>query len=214
MQIIIHRVNKIADLKNVPSEYGVEIDIRAYGDKLVLTHEPFESGDDLEEYLKNYHHAFVIFNIKEAGIEKRVIELAKKYKVKDYFLLDVEPYWIHHATEGGFKNIAIRYSENEPINMALKYKNKANWLWIDIPTKLPLSPTIVKQMKGYKTCLVCPERWGRPKEIALYIKKMKALKFNLDAVMTSMKHVPEWLALQDHYDSLGKKTKKAKATKK
>lgn len=126
--------------------------------------------------------------------------MAKKYNVKKYFLLDVEPYWIHHATEGGFKNIAIRYSENEPIEMALKYKNKANWLWIDIPTKLPLSQKIVKQMKGYKTCLVCPERWGRPLEIPRYINKIIKLNFNLDAVMTSLKYVPIWQSLNRYYN--------------
>ncbi|HRH26079.1 MAG TPA: hypothetical protein PLF31_01250 [Candidatus Paceibacterota bacterium] len=195
MQVIIHRVNKIEQLAKIPTHYGVEIDIRGFGDKLVLTHEPFEDGDELEEYLKGYKHAFVIFNIKEAGIEKRVIDLAKKYKIKNYFLLDVEPYWIHHATTDGFKNIAIRYSENEPIEMALKYKKKADWLWIDIPTKLPLSPKIVKQMKGYKTCLVCPERWGRPQEISKYIKKIKSLKFKLDAVMTSLKYADAWETL-------------------
>ncbi len=200
MLIIVHRVNKTEVLKTIPKEFGVEIDIRAYKDKLILNHEPYESGDDLEDYLKHYQHSFIIFNIKEAGIEKRVIELAKKYNVKKYFLLDVEPYWIHHATEAGFKNIAIRYSENEPIEMALKYKNKADWLWIDIPTKLPLSPKIVKQMKGYKTCLVCPERWGRPLEIPKYIQKIKKLKFNLDAVMTSLKYVPMWQSLNEYYN--------------
>lgn len=200
MLIIVHRINKTEVLKTIPKEFGVEIDIRAYRDRLILNHEPFESGDDLEDYLKHYQHSFIIFNIKEAGIEKRVTELAKKYNVKKYFLLDVEPYWIHHATEGGFKNIAIRYSENEPIEMALKYKNKANWLWIDIPTKLPLSQKIVKQMKGYKTCLVCPERWGRPLEIPRYINKIRKLNFNLDAVMTSLKYVPIWQSLNRYYN--------------
>ncbi len=199
MQIIVHRVNKIKDLIKIPKHYGVEIDIRAFKNKLVLTHEPYITGDDLEKYLANYNHSFIIFNIKEAGIEARVIELAKKYKIKNYFLLDVEPYWIHHATTDGFKNIAIRYSENEPVEMALKYKGKANWLWIDIPTKLPLYPKIVKQIKGYKTCLVCPERWGRPQEIPQYISKIKKLNFKLDAVMTSMKHVPDWEKLNEYY---------------
>ncbi|MEI8061979.1 MAG: hypothetical protein WCG97_01650 [bacterium] len=202
MLIIIHRVNKIVDLENIPKNFGVEIDVRAFGNKLVLNHEPYESGDLLDDYLKKYNHSFIIFNIKEAGIEKRVIELAKKYRVEEYFLLDVEPYWIHHATNDGFKKIAIRYSENEPIEMALKYKKKADWLWIDIPTKLPISPKTIKQMKGYKTCLVCPERWGRPSEILKYINNIKKLKFNLDAVMTSLKHSGDWQNLLDYYNKV------------
>ena len=201
MKIIIHRVNKIAGLTHVPKKYGVEIDVRAFGKKLVLAHEPFENGDSLENYLKKFDKSFIIFNIKESGIEKKVIELAKKYKVEGYFLLDVEPYWIHHATLSGFKNIAMRYSENEPMATPLKYKHKAEWLWIDIPTKLPLSPSIIMQMKGFKTCLVCPERWGRPMEVVEYIKKIKNLKFTLDAVMTSMNHAPEWEELVSYYNT-------------
>ena len=65
MQIICHRINTISELKNIPKEYGVEIDVRAFGTKLILNHEPHQYGDELEEYLQNFDHAFVIFNIKE-----------------------------------------------------------------------------------------------------------------------------------------------------
>lgn len=199
MQIIIHRVNTVTELKKIPTKYGVEIDIRAYGNRLVLNHEPFKNGDSLEKYLKNFKHAFVIFNIKESGIENRVISLARSYKIVNYFLLDVEPYWIHHATQDGFRKIALRYSENEPINMALKYKNKVDWLWIDIPTKLPLTPNIVNKIRGLKTCLVCPERWNRPEDIKTYIKKIKKLEFKLDAVMTSLGQSVRWEELASYY---------------
>lgn len=204
MQIIIHRVNSIAGLKAIPLKYGVEIDIRAYKNQLILNHEPFENGDNLEKYLKQYKHAFIIFNIKESGVEQQVIELAKKYGIKKYFLLDVEPYWIHHATTSGFSKVAMRYSENEPIAMARKYKGKADWLWIDIPTRLPITSATIKQMKGFKTCLVCPERWGRPKEITAYIKKIKTLNFQLDAIMTSLTNAHEWEALETYYKKLTK----------
>ena len=84
MQIIAHRINTIEELKKIPREYGVEIDIRGYGSKLVLTHDPItEHGkyDELEEYLQNFNHAFIIFNMKEAGYEQKVIDLAKKYNI-------------------------------------------------------------------------------------------------------------------------------------
>lgn len=54
MLIIVHRINKTEVMKTIPKEFGVEIDIRAYRDRLILNHEPFESGDDLEDYLKHY----------------------------------------------------------------------------------------------------------------------------------------------------------------
>ena len=75
MKIIIHRVNKIKELKKIPAKYGVEIDIRSYGKKLVLNHEPANNGDELKNYLKNFNNSILIANIKEAGIENKVLKL-------------------------------------------------------------------------------------------------------------------------------------------
>jgi len=37
MQIILHKVNTTQQLKLVGKKYGVEVDIRTYGDELILT---------------------------------------------------------------------------------------------------------------------------------------------------------------------------------
>lgn len=192
MQIIVHRINTIEQLRKIPEKYGVEIDIRETNGQLILNHEAFGTGDLLEEYLKNYHHAFIIFNIKEAGIEAKVIELAEQYSITNYFLLDVEFPYLYQAARQGIKKIAIRYSEDECIETVLKYKGMVDWVWIDTNTKLPLTKKIMKQLEGFKTCLVCPDRWGRPEDIAIYRKKMKNLGFHMDAVMTSLSTIPEW----------------------
>ncbi|MFA5995916.1 MAG: hypothetical protein WCW27_01645 [Patescibacteria group bacterium] len=192
MDIYIHRVNSVAQLKIIPPKYGVEIDIRANGNKLYLSHEPFTSGDDFEEYLKQFRHAGIILNIKEAGIEQRVLDLCKQYQVKKYFLLDVEFSYIYQATRQGIHNIAMRYSEDEVIETVLNYKGKADWVWIDTNTRLPLDAAIIKQLQGFKTCLVCPERWGRPQDIPNYIKQLHQLQFPLNAVMTAQNYVEQW----------------------
>ena len=36
MEVILHRINKIEELKTVSHLFGVEIDIRTYGDDLIL----------------------------------------------------------------------------------------------------------------------------------------------------------------------------------
>ena len=51
MEFIIHRVNLIEELKTVPAELGCEIDIRTDGSNLILSHDPFSSGDKLTDYL-------------------------------------------------------------------------------------------------------------------------------------------------------------------
>ena len=116
----------------------------------------------------------------------------KKAKIKSYFLLDVEFPYIFKSLKNRQKNIAIRFSENETIQTAKIFKNKFKWLWIDTVTKLPLNKKNIKIIKSFKSCLVCPERWGRPNQIENYKKKLKLLKFLPDAVMTSEKYANRW----------------------
>ncbi len=198
--VIRHRVNTIEGLKKVPPQYGVEIDIRGYGKKLYLTHDPLDETkmyDELEEYLKHFKHAFIVFNTKDAGHEQRIIDLAKKYHIDNYFLLDVEFPYLYRATrKEDIRKIAVRYSEAEPIEgveaQMSNGKPLLDWVWIDTNTILPLNADIVRRLNLFKTCLVCPERWGRPQDIQPYIEKMKALNFKLDAVMTAEPYVKQW----------------------
>ena len=85
MEYIAHRVNTIKELKKIPKEYGVELDLRDFGNRLVLQHDPFMDGEDFVEYLKCYDHGTMILNIKSERIECKVLELLKKYNIKDFF---------------------------------------------------------------------------------------------------------------------------------
>jgi hypothetical protein len=200
MKIILHRINKTGQLTNIPKKYGVEVDVRGYGNRLLLNHNPIdnpEKYDDLEEYLKNFKHAFIIFNLKEAGYESQVIALAKKNNIKNYFLLDVEFPYIFKATRiDKFRKIAVRFSEAEPIEAVEAQTTNGSplvdWVWIDTNTILPLTKNIIDRLKPFKTCLVCPERWGRSGDIIPYIARMKKLGFYPDAVMTSEAHAHIW----------------------
>lgn len=202
MQIIIHRINSIKELKQIPTKYGVEIDVRGYGSRLLLSHDPIEDDiskyDELEDYLSCYQHSFIIFNMKETGYEQRVIDLAAKYSIENYFLLDVEFPYLYKATRKlGLRKIAIRYSEVEPIETVLAQsvggEPLLDWVWIDTNTKLPLDTNIMEKLKGFKTCLVCPERWGRPEDIAVYKKYINKNNIHINAVMTSLLYVNDWL---------------------
>jgi len=193
MTVVIHRVNTVSGLIDVPRKFGVEIDIRAYGSKLVLAHEPYRDGDTLESYLDKYVHSLLVLNIKEGGIERDVMRQVNARGIKDYFLLDVEYPFIYWSTRRDkLRNIAVRYSEAEPIEFAEAHKGLVDWVWIDTNSKLPLDESIVKKLEGFKTCLVCPERWGRPGDIGPYIEKMIQLNFRPTAVMTAVKYAHEW----------------------
>jgi hypothetical protein len=205
MQIICHRINTIKELLTIPEKYGVEIDIRAFGTKLILNHEPNQYGDLLEEYLKHAGNRFIVFNVKEAGIEQQIIDLVNKYNITNYFLLDVEFPFIYQATRNkNFKKIAIRFSEAEPIENAILHKDLLDWCWIDTNTILPLNPQTFQQLKqaNLKTCLVCPERWNRQEDIQKYIGYMKTNNLSIDAVMTNKNYIELWeTILPEHSDS-------------
>lgn len=192
IEIIIHRVNKIKNLSNIPLNYGCEVDIRSYGNELILNHEPYLNGDLLKDYLENYHHGTLVLNIKEAGIENDVLEMVRKNNIKDYFLLDVEFPYIYNQSRKGERSIALRFSEDEPIEFIVNYMNKVDWVWIDTNSKLPLNKKNISILKEFKTCLVCPERWNRPEDIKTYKNKLLKLGFKLDAVMTNINYSKLW----------------------
>src|SRR5947209_7513105 len=88
MLFIQHRINSAAQLSDVPPEYGVELDLRDRGDRLILQHDPFKDGEDFEPYLRHFRHRLAILNVKSERIEPRVLELLRKYDMRDYFFLD------------------------------------------------------------------------------------------------------------------------------
>jgi hypothetical protein len=192
VKLVMHRINTIAELRNIPAEFGTEIDIRADGSQLHLHHDPFQRGDLLSDYLDEYRHGLLVLNIKEAGIESEVLKATRARNIKDFFLLDVEMAYIFSATKAGERAIAVRYSEYESIETVGNFSGRVDWVWIDTVTKLPLDPSTIKSLSGFRTCLVCPERWGRPNDIPAYRSKMRELGFEPDAVMTSEKYVAQW----------------------
>jgi hypothetical protein len=190
MEFISHRINTIKELKLVPAEYGVELDLRDYGNRLILQHDPFKEGEDFEEYLKYYKHGTMILNIKSERIEYRVLELIKKYNINKYFFLDSSFPMIYQLIKLGENNIALRFSEFEGLDTLINMKGLVNWIWVDCFTKFPLDITSYELLKKhFKLCLVSPEL--QVHSISL-TKKFIALekKMPFDAVCT--KRVDLW----------------------
>ena len=192
MEIVAHRINSINDLLEVPIKYGCEIDIRSLDSKLILNHEPYLSGDSLVDYLDNYKHRLLVLNIKEAGIENDVLQLVRERNIPSFFLLDVEFPYLYRASRLGERAIAVRFSEDEPIELVYNYKKLVDWVWIDTNTKLPIDSNNTVALSTMRTCLVCPERWGRPNDIIPYRQSMKSIGFSPNAVMTNLKYTHLW----------------------
>ncbi len=194
MNYIAHRINTSKELKKIPKEYGVEIDLRDYGKRLILQHEPFQDGEDFEEYLSYYNHDTIILNIKSERIEHKVIELIKKYNVKKYFFLDSSFPMIYSLSKSGERNIAVRFSEFEGIDTILNMRDKLDWIWVDCFTKIPITSTNYKLLKdhGFKFCLVSPELQGHNRKIHEYKEYFKSQNIFFDAICTKLPNIEKW----------------------
>ena len=192
MQYIAHRVNTISELLNTPTEYGIEIDLRDYKEKIILQHDPFKNGQDFEEYLNHYKHGIIILNIKSEGIEFKVLELLKKYNLKNYFFLDSSFPMINLLSLKGEKNIALRFSEFEGIDTALMTYKRIKWIWVDCFTKLPITVQTYKLLKdyNYKLCLVSPELQNQDLKLESYKNYLKKEGIIFDAICTKLKNIP------------------------
>ena len=190
-----HRINTIKELKEIPKEYGVELDLRdnLNGD-IHIAHDPFILGELFEEYLKHYHHSFIILNIKSERIEWNVLKLLKKYNINNYFFLDSSFPMIYQLSIKNEKNIALRFSEFEGLDTIIKMKDKVNWVWIDCFTKNPLTLEIYNELKSmnYKLCFVSPELQQQPEKIDIYKKYFQENDIILDMICTKYYNINKW----------------------
>jgi len=184
--VIEHRINTVEQLKKVPKHRGVEIDIRDYNGDLRLTHNPFSSGERLEDFLEHYDHKFIIFNVKCAGLERRILDLAQKHHIEDFFLLDIENPSLVNLSRAGMKKIAVRFSDFEDINFALGFAGLVEWVWVDCFEKIPLNQrTYATLARHFKICLVSPEMQHHPEDwIEKFRRDFKDMP--IDAVCTDL----------------------------
>src|SRR4051812_12977345 len=110
MKMIAHRRNTVAELRATSSVYGVEVDIRSKGQRLIIHHDPFVTGESFEEWLDSYRHGTLILNVKEEGLEKRLIELAASKGIEDFFFLDQSFNFLVKTFKAGERRCAVRVS--------------------------------------------------------------------------------------------------------
>jgi hypothetical protein len=188
MKIIAHRRNTIETLRATPEKYGIEVDIRSIADRLVIHHDPFVDGESFEDWLAHYRHETLILNIKEEGLEAKLIELMTAFSISDYFFLDQSfPFLIKWARLGE-KRCAVRVSEFESIETALSLAGMVEWVWVDCFTKFPLSSDDGARLReaGFRLCLVSPELQGRTneEEITKMQEELAERAIAIDAVCT------------------------------
>ncbi|WP_310630226.1 phosphatidylinositol-specific phospholipase C/glycerophosphodiester phosphodiesterase family protein [Paraburkholderia sp.] len=188
MKLISHRRNTIAELEATPRQYGVEVDIRSQGAELVIHHDPFESGTPFDAWLAAYEHGTLILNVKEEGLEARLIKMMSEKGLEDYFFLDQSFPFLVKWSRLGERRCAVRVSEYESIETALTLAGRVDWIWVDCFTHFALTAEEARRLRdaGFKLCLVSPELQGRDAnvEIPQLVDLLAERNIEADAVCT------------------------------
>ena len=197
MIFVSHRINTIKKLKKTPKFYGVEIDLRDYKKKIILSHDPFKLGESFYEFLKKYDHKFLILNVKSEGIEGSILKTLKKFKIKNYFFLDCSFPSLINLIKKGNKNVALRVSDYEGFDTLGNMKYLAKWVWIDCFKNIPLNEKRYKLIKKYKykICLVSPELHGRKVGSDNFFKLLKNKKIKIDMLCTKAHFFENWKSI-------------------
>mgnify|MGYP000672132933 CR=1 FL=1 len=190
MNLIIHRRNTLAELLATPVKYGVEVDIRSFGERLIVHHDAFVVGEDFNDWIDHYQHGTLILNVKEEGLEQRLLDLMKKKNIENFFFLDQSfPFLLKTASQGE-RRCAARVSEFECIDTVLTLTKRVDWVWVDCFTRFPLSGEEAERLRlaGFKLCLVSPELHQRsaPEEIPALRALLIERRIVPDAVCTKM----------------------------
>lgn len=199
MQIIAHRRNTREQLEATPPEYGVELDIRSFGEDLVIHHDPFVAGERFEHWLEAYRHGTLILNVKEEGLEPRLIALMASKGIEDYFFLDQSFPYLIKWSKAGEHRCAVRVSEFESVETALTLGGKVDWVWVDCFTHFALTRAEAERLRGagFKLCLVSPELQGRDAatEIPALASLLVERDIRADAICTKRPDLWEATAL-------------------
>ena len=188
MKLIAHRRNTIRELRETPVQYGVEVDIRSLGSRLVIHHDPFQNGEDFVAWLDSYRHGTLILNVKEEGLERVLLDLTAERGIRDFFFLDQSFPFLVKTARSGERRCAVRVSEFEHVGTALSLAGMIDWVWVDCFTRFPITaPEAARlQAAGLKLCLVSPELQQRAPEVE--IPAMRAFldieAIEIDAVCT------------------------------
>ena len=111
MIIIKHRVNTSKELKKLTK---ILCRNRPRSNKTIyLHHDPFKKGELFSNWVKNFNHKLVVLNVKEEGLEKKILKILRRNKVRNFFFHD-------QTFSTVLKNmsktkVSVRYSEFEDL---------------------------------------------------------------------------------------------------
>lgn len=191
---IHHRVNSSSNLAEIEKTHGVEIDLRSWGNTIIVTHDVFTEAEDLKSWLRSYDHELLILNTKEEGLEEEILKTIHDVGVEAFFFLDQSFPYLVRTLKSGETRTAVRMSDFESSTTATQLKIRPDWVWVDSFSgdwqHLLIHAKELKQL-GYRLCVASPELHGRQssEEFGHLKSIVSELGFNIDAVCTKVPHL-------------------------
>lgn len=186
--ICAHRVNDPVALRAVPARFGVEIDLRSAGGRLILVHDAFTEGPDFEDWLAGYAHAFIVVNTKEEGLEQRITAALDAHGVQEWAFLDQSFPFMVRSLRSGETRTMVRVSEFESIQTALALDPRPRWVWVDSFTGAWPAAQSLRTLAnhGFRLMVVSPELQARSPqdEIAVVTARFEEAGVPLHGVCT------------------------------
>lgn len=193
-KFIIHRLNKLSQIKNLKPTDSFECDVINFNKNLVMQHDINKKGCSFFDFIKKINNKQTVFlNVKSYGIINKIY---KKIKNKNIFLLDLSFSEINFLILKKFTRLIIlRYSIYENLDLNQKYFKEIQWIWVDYFQNRKIDYKTYKYIKKFnkKICIVSPELLGKKEDdIKKYAKYLNKNKIKVDAICTKNKFIKIW----------------------
>jgi hypothetical protein len=196
---IAHRINYL-DARIAAEVFaaadGIEFDIRDSAGQIIVTHDPFSSGQLFADFLSFcVPNKFYIVNVKSEGIESVAISALEAAGIRQFFLLDCSIPAMVRLGRAGETRMAVRFSEYESLETVLSMAPFVQWVWVDVFARLPLDAASASTIHnaGLKICLVSPELQAQQEKLFEYKCALLASGVGIDAVCTKLHNISSWL---------------------
>ncbi|WP_193197646.1 hypothetical protein [Nostoc sp. MG11] len=163
-------------------EFGLELDVRTYKNKLYAKHDPVtseqtQSWTEIVEVIRNYPQLTIAINIKDTGNENALIKSICQLNLLKVFLFDLElvvGIENYNSLASVYKNlnskleIAIRVSDKgETLERAIE--STSNVVWLDEFDNFWLSQQVIQKLSvaGKKVYAVAPDLHKHSANISL-----------------------------------------------
>jgi glycerophosphoryl diester phosphodiesterase len=145
--------------------FGTELDVRDYGGRLVVSHDPADSSSlDFESFLKIYCYydkeLYIAINVKADGLQPLLLGMLRVFDINNYFVFDMS---IPDAL-GYLKCRMKTFTRESEFEINPAYYEQAEGIWMDEFNGHWITSERINYHlnNGKKVCIVSPELHGRP----------------------------------------------------